>query len=66
MSKHCCDNWPKIRPLLGWFQLAPPDGQLVMPVIGSAVAGAPRVNFCPSCGAPVRNVVWKLEEMDDE
>lgn len=61
----CCDYWYKIRPLLGWFQIAPPDGELVMPVIGSAVPGAPRVNFCPSCGAPVRNTTWTLDELID-
>ena len=63
---HCCDYWPKIRPLLGWFEIDEPEvGTLVMPVIGLAVPGAPRVNFCPSCGAPVRQAMWSIAELTD-
>jgi len=54
----CCDQWAKIRPYLGWFQI---DGtsRLAMPVIGPPVANASRVNFCPSCGAPRRTAEWE-------
>ena len=60
----CCDYWPKIRPLLGWFAIDAPEetGTLVMPVIGEPVPGAPRVNFCPSCGSPVRDATWTLSK----
>lgn len=65
MTDPCCDYWLKIRPLLGWFQVDPPDGELVCPVIGQPVPGAPRVNFCPSCGAQVRGETWTLAELVD-
>lgn len=61
----CCAEWPRIRPLLGWFEIdAPEAGTLVMPVIGRPEPGALRVNFCPSCGAPVRNATWKRAELE--
>ena len=66
-TKPCCDHWAAIRPHLGWFVVHGDEGQetdqLVMPVIGPAVAGAKRVNFCPSCGAPTRQATWSVAEL---
>lgn len=64
-TEPCCAEWPKIRPHLGWFETdAPEPGALAMPVIGPAVSDAVRVNFCPSCGTPVRNARWKRAEQE--
>lgn len=62
MTDHCCAMWPKIRPLLGWFMTEDEPRTRLMPVIGEPIAGAPRVNHCPSCGAYVRSVEWPIEE----
>lgn len=38
------------------------NDEMLMPVIGPAVPGAIRVNFCPSCGASRRDATWSFEE----
>lgn len=64
----CCPAWPAIRPHLGWFRYADaePTEQPTRfaPVIGSPVARSIRVNYCPSCGALVRDVVWAPDQQD--
>lgn len=55
----CCDIWPKIRDSFAWFQFDDYRNVYAMPCIEDVECKPVwRVNYCPSCGAERRSVVW--------
>ena len=54
----CCNGFKEIAMLLDWFRLENSE-ILVMPTINGV-----RVNYCPCCGASVRNIKVSFEEIE--
>lgn len=54
-TRDCCEVWGKIKHEFRWYAFDDHPDTLAMPTI----TGFFRVNHCPSCGAYVRNSVWK-------
>lgn len=55
MNEPCCEVFSKICREFTWFSLSEKEGGYVMPSFGHHY----RVNYCPSCGAHVRNIELK-------
>jgi len=52
----CCPAWRHLVASFGWFEFADHPGLFAMPYLdGDGIKR--RVNHCPSCGAPRRDVV---------
>ena len=58
----CCDVWSDIAPSLVWFRFEDAPDLLAMPCIETR-AGKMRVNYCPSCGAPMRGTIMHVGEL---
>ena len=52
LTPNCCHAWPRLADPLQWFTFADWPDLLAMPCIGDL-----RVNYCPACGQPRRDVV---------
>jgi len=66
-AKNCCDRWPKFWPAFRWmtFEI---DGEVMAAMPHIQNQNEPerwRVNYCPSCGAEVRDVQIKNETLAD-
>lgn len=56
----CCGFFPKTFKQYQWFSMDTEDGKvLLMPCFDNKI----RVNYCPSCGAYVREVEVKETDM---
>ncbi len=51
-TPECCGNWPRYWLSFQWFTIED-DAFLIMPYLGNQV----RINYCPSCGADVRDCI---------
>lgn len=58
-SLSCCDVWPCLLGAFDWFRPDPDTEVRVMPCVADY-----RVNYCPSCGAPRRDVVESLARIE--
>lgn len=56
-TPECCNNWPGYWLSFQWMTTED-DALLMMPYVGrSDVARQMRINYCPACGADVRDCV---------
>ena len=55
-SPDCCGVWPKIVHHFFWYHLSESPETQLMPCLIDPDADW-RINFCPSCGAPRRDVI---------
>ena len=61
-TKDCCAIWPQIVARFNWMRFEEAPEFSTMPVI--LIEGhSYRVNYCPSCGAKVRDVVILRERV---
>lgn len=65
-SEDCCEIWPKIAFVFGWFSYQDFPEIAAMPNVRAKDGNAYRVNFCPGCGKSIRMVnmtferIWEL------
>lgn len=63
--KFCCDVWPKIAFKLNWFSYEENPDQFTMPCLRGLDGADWRVQFCPACGKPVRDIEMTRQEVYD-
>ncbi len=62
---NCCEYFAKIRHSFEWFNFTDDEGKkvYVMPCIRGIDGVDVKVQYCPSCGTPVRGIEMRYEEI---
>lgn len=55
----CCTPWKDLMSSFDWFEIGGNPNYLCMPSLGGHKW---RINYCPSCGSPVRNFIRRKNE----
>jgi len=55
-DKHCCESFKHFIPLFNWMTYNLEGAKYIMPHIIVNDNYKLRVNYCPSCGAEIRDI----------